>query len=43
MDKVMDPIFVIIGLFAIAGGGIVVIDTLIIRRLRRGSDDRIDR
>jgi hypothetical protein len=31
----MEGLFVILVLFAIAGGGIIVIDALIIRRLRR--------
>jgi hypothetical protein len=33
---VPEPILVILALFAIAGGGIIVIDALIIRRIRRG-------
>jgi len=31
----MDELFVVAVLFLIAGGGIIVIDALIIRRLRR--------
>ena len=33
-----DALLVVLGLFALAGGGIIVIDSLIIRRLRRGRD-----
>jgi hypothetical protein len=32
----MDALIAVIGLFAIAGGGIIVVDAFIIRRLRRG-------
>jgi hypothetical protein len=43
MVEVMEQsILVVIFLFAIAGGGIIVIDWLIIRRLRKGDDDRIE-
>jgi hypothetical protein len=31
----VDPLIVILGLFAVAGGGIIVLDAVIIRRLRR--------
>ena len=38
MDVVMnDGILVIIALFAIAGGGIIVIDVFILRKLRRNA------
>lgn len=30
-----DALFVVLALFAVAGGGIIVLDALIIRRLRR--------
>jgi hypothetical protein len=30
-----DALIVVLGLFAVAGGGIVVLDAIIIRRLRR--------
>ena len=33
-----DGLLVVLALFALAGGGIIVIDSLIIRRLRRGKD-----
>ena len=32
----MEAVLVVLVLFAIAGGGIIVIDALIIRRIRRG-------
>jgi len=38
----MDPVLVALALFAIAGGGVCVIDALIIRRLRRQREDRRD-
>jgi hypothetical protein len=31
----VDALIVVLGLFAVAGGGLIVIDTFIIRRLRR--------
>jgi hypothetical protein len=31
----VDPLIVILGLFAVAGGGIIVLDAFIIRRLRK--------
>jgi hypothetical protein len=34
----MDPVLVALALFAIAGGGVCVVDALIIRRLRRQRD-----
>ena len=30
-----DPLIVVLALFAVAGGGIIVVDAFIIRRLRR--------
>jgi hypothetical protein len=31
----VDALIVVLGLFAVAGGGIIVLDAFIIRRLRR--------
>lgn len=32
-----EPILLVVALFVIAGGGIIVIDAVIIRRIRRGA------
>jgi len=39
---VNDAILGVILLFLIAGGGIIVLDTFILRRLRRGDNERKD-
>ena len=36
----MDPVLVALALFVVAGGGVCVIDALIIRRLRRQNKGR---